>query len=127
PEVIKAATGQTTTMDDIGSAAAHASISGNIHFVADDDRHAFAIARKLLSFLPSNNIMDPPHKPTPAVTMEHDERMNALVPEDPKAPLDVLKVIELLVDHSDFLEVQKDFAKNIVVGFGRIQGIVVGI
>jgi propionyl-CoA carboxylase beta chain len=127
PEVIKAATGQTTTMDEIGSAAAHASISGNIHFVADDDRHAFAIARKLLSFLPSNNIMDPPHHPAPTITLESDERMNALVPADPKAPLDVLKVIELLVDHSDFLEVQKEFAKNLVVGFARIQGIVVGI
>ena len=127
PEVIKAATGQSTTMDEIGSAAAHAAISGNIHFVANDDQHAFEIARKLLSFLPSNNIMDPPHRPTPTVTLDVDERMNALVPEDPKAPLDVLKVIELLVDDGDFLEVQKDFAKNLVVGFGRVQGIVVGI
>ncbi|HWL15869.1 MAG TPA: acyl-CoA carboxylase subunit beta [Opitutus sp.] len=127
PEVIKAATGQSTTMDEIGSAAAHAAISGNIHFVANDDQHAFEIARKLLSFLPSNNIMDPPHRPTPTVTLDVDERMNALVPEDPKAPLDVLKVIELLVDGGDFLEVQKDFAKNLVVGFGRVQGIVVGI
>jgi propionyl-CoA carboxylase beta chain len=127
PEVIKAATGQSTTMDEIGSASAHAAISGNIHFVADDEAQAFAITRKLLSFLPSNNIMDPPHKPVPAVALELDERMNALVPEDSKSPLDVLKVIELLVDQGDFLEVQKDFARNIVVGFARIQGIVVGV
>ncbi len=127
PDVIKAATGQTTTMDEIGSAMAHASVSGNIHFVADDDHHAFDIVRKLLSFIPSNNIMDPPHRPTPTVDMALDERMNQLVPEDPKAPFDVLKVIDLLVDGGDFLEVQKDFAKNIVVGFGRIQGLVVGI
>ncbi|PTX99053.1 acyl-CoA carboxylase subunit beta [Opitutus sp. ER46] len=126
PDVIKASTGQTTTMDEIGSAAAHATISGNIHFVAEDDHHAFDIARKLLSFLPQNNIMDPPHRPVP-VPMERDERMNELVPEDSKAPLDVLKVINLLVDDGDFLEVQKDFAKNIVVGFGRIGGLVVGI
>ena len=127
PDVIKAATGQVTTMDEIGSAAAHASISGNIHFVADDDLHAFALARKLLSFLPPNNIMDPPHRPTPNVVMEPDQRMNELVPEDAKAPLDALKVISLLVDDGDFLEVQRDFARNLVVGFARIQGLVVGL
>lgn len=127
PDVIKAATGQTTTMDEIGSAAAHATISGNIHFVANDDKHAFEIARKLLSFLPPNNIMDPPHRPTPSVSLELDPRMNDLVPTDSKAPMDVLKVIELLVDDADFLEVQRDFARNLVVGLARIQGLVVGI
>ena len=127
PDVIKAATGQATTMEEIGSAAAHASISGNIHFVAEDDQHAFEIVRKLLSFLPSNNIMDPPHRPTPVVALTLDERMNALVPDDAKSPFDVIKVIELLVDHADFLEVQRDFARNIVVGFGRIEGIIVGL
>jgi propionyl-CoA carboxylase beta chain len=127
PDVIKAATGQVTTMDEIGSATAHATVSGNIHFMADDDQHAFAIARKLLSYLPSNNIMDPPHRPTPTVDMTLDDRVNQFVPEDPKAPFDVLKVIEYLVDGGDFLEVQRDWAKNIVVGFARIEGIVVGI
>jgi propionyl-CoA carboxylase beta chain len=127
PDVIKASTGQTTTMDEIGSAAAHATISGNIHFVAEDDRHAFEITKKLLSFLPPNNLIDPPHRPVAALTLDRDVRMNELVPEDPKAPLDVLKVIALLVDGGDFLEVQKDFAKNLVVGFARIGGLVVGI
>lgn len=127
PEVIKAATGQTVTMDEIGSAAAHATVSGNIHFVADDEKHALQIARKLLSFIPSNNVMDPPHRPTGSVSLDIDPGMNDLIPEDPKAPLDVLKVIDRLVDGGDFLEVMKDFAKNIVVGWGRIQGIVVGI
>ncbi|MFA5262862.1 MAG: acyl-CoA carboxylase subunit beta [Opitutaceae bacterium] len=127
PEVIKAATGQTVTMDEIGSAAAHATVSGNIHFVAEDEKHALQIARKILSFIPSNNVMDPPHHPTPTVSLEIDPAMNDIMPGDPKAPLDVLKVIARLVDGGDFLEVQKDFAKNIVVGWGRIQGIVVGI
>jgi propionyl-CoA carboxylase beta chain len=127
PDVIKASTGQTTTMDEIGSASAHATISGNIHFVAEDDKHAFELARKLLSFLPSNNLMDPPHRPAPSLVLDRDEQMNELVPEDPKAPLDVLKVISLLVDGGDFLEVQRDFAKNLVIGLARIQGIVVGI
>jgi len=127
PEVIKAVTGQTVTMDEIGSAAAHAAISGNIHFVAEDEKHALQIATKLLSFLPSNNVMDPPHKPAATVTLDRDIEMNELVPEDAKAPLDVTKVISRLVDNGDFLEVQKDFAKNIVICFARIQGISVGI
>ncbi len=127
PDVIKAATGQITTMEEIGSAAAHASIAGNIHFVAEDEEDALRIARKLLSFLPANNIMDPPHRPTHALTLELDQRMNDLVPADPKAPLDVFNVISLLVDDNDFLEVQREFARNLVVGFARIQGIVVGI
>jgi propionyl-CoA carboxylase beta chain len=129
PDVIKAATGQVATMDEIGSAAAHATVSGNIHFVAEDDHHAFEIARKLLSFLPQNNLMDPPHRPVPvaSLTLERDPRMNELVPEDPKAPIDILKAIALIVDDGDFLEVQKDWAKNIVVGLGRVGGIVVGI
>jgi propionyl-CoA carboxylase beta chain len=71
--------------------------------------------------------MDPPHRPTPVVAMDLDARMNELVPADAKAPLDVLKVINLLVDGGDFLEVQREFAKNLVVGFARIQGLVVGI
>lgn len=127
PDVIKAATGQTVTMDEIGSAAAHAGVSGNIHFVAEDDREALEVVRRLFSYLPSNNVMDPPHRPTPTVVLEPDPGMNAIVPEDPKAPFDVHKVIGRLVDTGDFLEVQKDFAKNIVVGFARIQGLVVGI
>ncbi len=127
PEVIKAATGQTVTMDEIGSAAAHASVSGNIHFVAEDEKHALQIARKLLSFVPANNVQDPPHRPTPTLSLDIDPGMNDIVPEDPKAPFDVLKVIARLVDGGDFLEVQRDFAKNIVVGWARIQGIVVGI
>ena len=126
PDVIKAVTGQTVTMDEIGSAQAHASVSGNIHFIADDEKHALSIARKLLSFLPGNNVMDPPHHPASSLSLDIDQSMNDLVPEDPKSPIDVLKVIARLVDGGDFLEIQKEFAKNIVVGFGRVQGIVAG-
>jgi propionyl-CoA carboxylase beta chain len=127
PDVIKAATGQTVTMAEIGSAAAHATVSGNIHFVADDELHALEITRKLLSFIPANNIMDPPHRSMPQVDLTPDAALNELVPADPKAPFDVLAVIARLVDGGDFLEVQRDWAKNLVVGFGRIQGVVVGI
>ncbi|MHB1308513.1 MAG: acyl-CoA carboxylase subunit beta [Limisphaerales bacterium] len=127
PEVIAAATGAKCTMDEIGSAAAHATVSGNIHFVAENDKHAIQIVRKLLTFLPSNNVMDPPHHPTPHLDLSLDPGMNELVPATSKDPLDILKVIARLVDDADFLEVQRDFAKNIVIGFGRIQGIVVGL
>jgi len=126
PEVIKAATGQTATMEEIGSASANASVSGNVHFVAEDDVQALQIARKLLSFLPPNNVVDPPHRPTPTVDMSPDPAVNELIPADPKAPFDVHDIIARLVDGGDFLEVHRDFAKNIVVGFGRVQGIVAG-
>ena len=127
PEVIFAATGQKCTMAEVGSAAAHATISGNIHFVADNDAHAVAIVQKLLSFIPSNNIMDPPHDLSVPLVLDDDPGMNDLIPEDGKNPLDIKDVIARLVDNADFFEVQMDFAKNIVVGFARIQGIVVGI
>ncbi len=127
PDVILAATGQKCTMAEVGSAAAHATISGNIHFVAENDAHAVAIVHKLLSFLPSNNIMDPPHQLGEPLVLDADPGMNDLIPEDSKNPIDVKKVIGRLVDGADFFEVQMDWAKNLVVGFARIQGVVVGI
>jgi propionyl-CoA carboxylase beta chain len=127
PEVIKSATGEVTTMEEIGSATAHASVSGNIHFVARDDAHALALVKKLLSFIPSNNIMDPPHRLETPLSLESDPGMHELLPENPKAPINVHKIIERLVDDADFFEVQMDWAKNIVVGFARIQGVVVGL
>jgi propionyl-CoA carboxylase beta chain len=127
PEVIQAVTGQKCTMDEIGSAMANASVSGNIHFVAENDTDAVRIVKKLLSFLPANNMMDPPHVPTPQIDRKPDLGMNELIPDNIKDPFDVTKVIERLVDDGDYLEVMKEFAKNIVICFARIQGIVVGI
>lgn len=126
PEVIRSVTGEVTTMDEIGSARAHASISGNIHFIAESDEHAVALAHRLLSFLPSNNMQDPPHHVEPDLSVVDDPALDELVPEDPKTPFDVREVIKHLADDADFLEVQELFAQNIVVGFGRIGGIVVG-
>ncbi|SDK51218.1 acyl-CoA carboxylase subunit beta [Aliiruegeria lutimaris] len=126
PEVIRSVTGEVTTMDEIGSAKAHASISGNIHFIAESDEHAIALAHRLLSFLPSNNMQDPPHKVEPDLSVVDIPALDEIVPEDPKAPFDVREVIKLLADDADFLEVQELFAQNIVIGFGRIGGIVVG-
>jgi propionyl-CoA carboxylase beta chain len=127
PEVIKAATGQKASLEDFATAEAHAAVSGNIHFIAENDTHAIEIVRRLLSFLPSNNLVDPPHHPTPTVDLAIDPHMNEIVPPDSKTALNVLDVINRIVDNADFLEVQKEFAKNIVVGFARVQGIVCGI
>lgn len=126
PEVIKAATGQAAAVEQFGTAEAHASISGNIHFVAEDDNHALQITQKLLSFLPSNNLQDPPVIPGEYFT-GIDTGFDELVPDSSRSPLDAMQVILRLVDNADFLEIQKEFAPNIIVGFGRICGNTVGI
>lgn len=127
PEVIKAATGQVAPIEQFGTAEAHASVSGNIHFIAEDDRHAISLTRQLLSFLPLNNLQDPPHYIPDQIILERDESMNELVPDDPKYSFDVYQVIDRLLDPGQWLEVQREFARNIVVGFGRINGMVVGL
>ena len=127
PEVIKAATGQVAPIEKYGSAEAHAAVSGNIHFVAEDDRDAIGITRQLLGFLPLNNLQDPPHYFPEELSQERDDGMNELVPDDPKSSFDVYQVISRLTDPGQWLEVQREFARNIVVGFGRISGMVVGL
>lgn len=127
PQVIKAATGVDCTMQEIGSADANARISGNIHFVADDDRHAMQIVTDLLTYLPSNNVENPPHAPTDEICLDPDASMNAVVPADPKEPLNMYDVIHRIVDTDRFLEVHREFAQNIIVGFARVDGVVVGI
>ena len=126
PDVIKAATGEVAKLEQFASAAAHASISGNIHLVADDDAHAMEMTAKLLSFLPSNNISDPPHVLTD-LDLSDDLEMNEIVPDSPKKPLDVMAVIDRLVDGGDFFEIMPDFARSLIIGFARIEGVVVGI
>ena len=127
PEVIKAVSGRTTSMDEVGSAEMHATVSGNVHFIAEDDQHAIQIAKTLLSYLPANNTEDPPHRPTPNLDLSPDSGINALIPDTSSEPMDVKPIIKRLVDDGQFLEVHAGWAGNIVVGFARIQGIVVGI
>src|SRR5208283_5324164 len=106
PEVIKAVTGRTVTMDEVGSAAMHSTVSGNVHFLAEDDDHAVQLVKRLLSFLPKNNAEEPPH-----------DAMTGLIPEDSSRALDARTVVTRLVDDGDFLEVHAGFAENIIVGF----------
>jgi acetyl-CoA carboxylase carboxyltransferase component len=105
----------------------HSTISGNAHFVAEDDHHAVQLVHRLLSYLPANNTEDPPHRPNDDITLSRDESINALIPSAANEPMDVHAVIEHLVDDGDFLEVHAGWAGNIIVGFARIEGLVVGL
>lgn len=127
PDVIKAATGETASLEDFATAGPHASIAGNIHLIASDDAHAMDLAAELLSFLPSNNISDPPHDLSKDLDLEPDPRLNEIVPASNKEPMDVHAVIARVVDDGYFFEIMPDFARNLVIGFARIGGVSVGI
>lgn len=127
PQVIKAATGENAKLEQFATADAHASVSGNVHLIANDEKHALQLTQTLLAFLPSNNLDDPPHRPTPELSLDPIARLNELVPADPKAAFDVKSIIGALVDEGSFFEIMASFAPNLVVGFARIDGLVTGI
>ncbi len=127
PNVIKAATGEDISPEDLGGAEAHASISGNIHFIAENDAEALSIARRILSFLPSNNVSDPPHQPIQDLDISADAGLNKIIPDEARKPYNMLDIITRLVDDGDFLEVQSHFAPNLIIGFARMAGMPVGI
>jgi methylmalonyl-CoA carboxyltransferase large subunit len=126
PQVIKQVTGESVTADQLGGADAQMSLSGVAHFIADNDEQAIFLCRKLLSYLPSNNMEDPPEVPSDR-TVEPNERLNTLVPVESRQAYDVRDVIGNIADAADFLEVQAGYAPNIVVGFARLLGRPVGI
>jgi methylmalonyl-CoA carboxyltransferase 12S subunit len=125
PAVIREVTGEEVTSEQLGGPGAQMCYSGVVHFVAADDRDAVRICKRLLSFIPSNNLEEAPRLEVEPV-VAYDESLNGVVPDDPKKPYDVHEVIYRVVDDSDFLEVQGEFAQNIVIGFGRILGRTVG-
>jgi propionyl-CoA carboxylase beta chain len=127
PEVIKTVTHEEVTKEALGGASAHAQKSGVAHFAADDEPHAFRIARELLSFLPSNNAEDPPLAPCTDDPARQDEALKTLVPANPNKPYDMKEVIRAVVDERHFFEVAEHFAQNMVVGFARLGGRPVGI
>jgi acetyl-CoA/propionyl-CoA carboxylase carboxyl transferase subunit len=127
PDVVRAVTGEEVTMDALGGADAHGSLSGVSHFTADSDREAVALARRLLGYLPLNNLEEPPDaepRPPPATAASE---LAHLVPEAPDAPYDVHAVVDRLVDVGSFLEVHAAWATNIVVGLARLDGRAVGV
>ncbi len=134
PDVIKTVTGEDVGFEDLGGARTHNTKSGNAHYLASDEDDAIGYVKELLSFLPSNNMSDPPTFPGFAETgavadslTEVDRELDDLVPDSPNQPYDMHEVITRVVDDGEFLEVHALFAPNVLVGFGRVEGAAVGI
>jgi acetyl-CoA carboxylase carboxyltransferase component len=127
PEVIKAVTGEEVSFEELGGAMTHASKSGVASFVSQDEEECLAMVRHLLSYLPSNNVEDPPWYSPVDDPERHDDGLTRLVPDSAKVPYDMHEVIRRVVDDGDFFEVFPFWAMNIVIGFARLDGHSVGI
>jgi propionyl-CoA carboxylase beta chain len=127
PDVIKTVTHEEVTKQELGGAMTHNEKSGVAHFVSQDDAECLAMIRELFGYLPSNNLDDPPRRASSDPWDRAHPALNALVPEDPQKPYDIKDVIHAIADDSEFFEVHEHFAKNIVVGFARLDGNTVGI
>jgi acetyl-CoA carboxylase carboxyltransferase component len=127
PKVVKTVTGEVVTEEELGGAMIHGAKSGVAHFVADDEREGILLIRKLLSYLPQNNLEDPPSIPCNDPIDRLDDSLNYFIPDNPNKPYDVKTIIYSIVDENEFLEVQRHYAPNIVTGFSRFDGMTVGI
>ncbi|HEY1315918.1 MAG TPA: acyl-CoA carboxylase subunit beta [Gaiella sp.] len=127
PDVVKTVTGEDVTFEDLGGASAHATKSGVAHLVAPDEQSCIDDARYLLTFLPQNNLDTAPYAaPNDSVDRESPD-LDALIPDSPNKPYDIKRVIEAVVDDGDFLELQPQYAENIVCGFARLGGHAIGV
>jgi methylmalonyl-CoA carboxyltransferase large subunit len=126
PQVIKQVTGEVVTAEQLGGADAHMTHSGVVHLVAQDDREAVFMCQRLLSFMPNNNLEDPPVLPSDGHADPNPE-LRTIVPAEGKQAYDVRRVIAAVVDLGDFLEIQAGFAPNLVIGFARIFGRSIGV
>ena len=127
PDVIKAVTGETVTHEELGGAPAHASKSGVAHFALPSEEECFREVRRLLGFLPLNNMEDPPHRASVDDPHRADEELAHVIPDSPNQPYSMLDIIGPVVDDGDFMQVHQLFARNIIVGFARMDGRTVGI
>jgi propionyl-CoA carboxylase beta chain len=127
PDVIETVTHENVTKEELGGAMTHNATSGVAHFAVDDDRECIALLRELLSFLPSNNLDDAPKAETSDSPDREDDALDRIVPSAPNQPYDMLDVIHSIVDDNNFLEVHRYYAKNLIVGFARLDGRSVGI
>jgi len=127
PDVIKNVTHEEVTKDQLGGALTHNETSGVAHFLAQDDAECLSMVRELLSFVPSNNLDDPPRKACTDPVDRMDEKLDSIVPDQSNLPYEMKDVIQTVVDDGYFFEVQEHYAKNIVVGFARLNGRPVGI
>jgi propionyl-CoA carboxylase beta chain len=127
PDVIKAVTHEEVTKEELGGAMTHNAKSGVAHFMAENDDQALMMVRELLSYLPSNNMEDPPVIPNADPADREDVSLDTIVPDDPNKPYDMKDIITTVVDSKNFFEVQPHYAQNIIVGFARLDGHSVGI
>lgn len=127
PQVIKAATGENISAEDLGGALSQTEHSGNVHFIAKDDVEAIQIARTLLSYLPSNNMEDPPNAGTGELIVADDPVLNTIIPDDPRDPYDMMMILDRVFDPGTIFQVHEQYAKNMITAFARINGRVIGI
>ena len=127
PAVVEQALGEKVTQEQLGGASVHASKSGVAHFACDNEEEVISTIRELLSYIPQNNMEEAPRVPTNDPVNRVDDSLNEIIPDNPNTPYDMYKVIGSIVDDGKFLEIHKDFAKNIIVGFARMNGRSVGI
>ena len=127
PDVIRAVTGEEVSHEDLGGAVSHASRSGVSHFAPDNEDECIRQIRRLLDFLPQNNVDEPPARPPADSAARTDDALDDIVPDNPNRPYDMLSVIESVVDDGDFMQVHEMFARNVIVAFARIDGRTVGL
>ncbi|MXR42671.1 methylmalonyl-CoA carboxyltransferase [Halobaculum sp. WSA2] len=127
PDVIKTVTGEEVTFEELGGAQTHASTSGVAHFAEDSEEEALDDMRRLLSYLPQNNVEDPPRVDPWDDPDRRDEELTEIVPDEPRKPYDITNVVDRVVDEGSFFETHADFAKNIVTGFARLDGHSIGV
>ncbi|MGD2165646.1 MAG: acyl-CoA carboxylase subunit beta [Anaerolineae bacterium] len=127
PDVIRSVTQEEVTAEELGGAEVHSRRSGVAHFAASGEAETFQLVRELLSYLPSNNAEDPPYVPPVDPPERMDEALDTMVPEDPSEPYDMEEIIERIVDGGAFLQVHERYAANLIVGFARMGGHVVGV
>jgi propionyl-CoA carboxylase beta chain len=129
PDVIKTVTGEDVSMEDLGGARAHNTKSGNAHYMGTDEDDALEYTKALLSYLPQNNLDDPPSYDDPAdlEVSDVDRTLDTVIPDSPNQPYDMKSIVETVLDDGEFLEVMPLFAPNIVVGYGRVEGRSVGV
>ncbi|HEX6511462.1 MAG TPA: carboxyl transferase domain-containing protein, partial [Chloroflexota bacterium] len=120
-------THEDISFEELGGAETHASVSGVAHFAADGEQHCLRLVRELLSYIPQNNVDDPPPGPRDDPPDRMEAELDDLVPDSPNKPYDMLDVLHRVVDHGRFLEVHASWARNIIVGFARLNGRSVGI
>jgi acetyl-CoA carboxylase carboxyltransferase component len=127
PKVVKTVTGEDISIEDLGGANVHSTKSGISHFMVESEEEGLLLIRKMMSYIPSNNLEEPPIIETKDPIDRLEDELNEIIPENPNKPYDVKDVIHAITDEHEFLEIQRNYAKNIIIGFARFNGMPVGI